>query len=70
MLPVGHYSVVAMVVGTVHIVQLPVLCTHTRTVRHKGPDSPRLGRMARVCISDCLDVYGAACVVPYSNGPA
>jgi hypothetical protein len=47
MSPVGHHSVAAMSVGTVYIVQLSVLHTHTRTVWRKGSDGPRPGRTVR-----------------------
>jgi hypothetical protein len=63
MSPVGHHSVAAMGVGIVDIVQLSVLRMHTRTVRRKGPDGPRV-------YPDCPTVYGAVWVVSYPDRPS
>jgi hypothetical protein len=55
----GHHNVAAISVGTVCIVQLSVLHTHTRTVRRKaghfasGPNDLKV-------YPDCPAVYGAA----------
>jgi hypothetical protein len=46
-----------MGVGTMDIVHLLVLCTHTQMVRRKGSNGPR-------AYPDCPTMYGIVWVVP------